>query len=197
MIYSFVNLVSWRFFINKHSDHNVYLDSVSIRMIAKLTGMVVKEKHCKSGVEYFNENHYHIAKSIFLGPEKNQFFADSYVLPFWKNNLDVVLNQEIVEAIGGHQQITLAISSPKQEILARQIYDFLGPNIDIYCLGAATSLESFSDTRSYRFLWFRFLLQSPQRTLIKIKSTVIEIMLILFQRNRMIEFRNFCLYYLR
>lgn len=197
MIYSFVNLVSWRYFCVKHLDHNVYLDSASIRFMARRYGLLINETQCVSGVKYFNDNRNFLTQSILLGAKENKTFTDSYALPFWKDSNDIALDENIIEAIGDHKVIVIGISSPKQETLARKIHDKIGPNIDIYCLGAAVNFESFSDSKSFSFLWFKFLLQSPQRTLRKIELTFKEMVLIFIRRRRSKEFLEFCDNYLK
>lgn len=197
MVFSFVNLVSWRFFCVKHLNHKVYLDSASIRFVARLHGRLINEAQSISGVKYFSDNRKTLTQSILLGAEENKTFTDSYVLPFWKDSNDIALDENIIEAIGDHKVIVIGISSPKQEILARKIYDKIGPNIEIYCLGAAINFESSSDSKSFSFLWFKFLLQSPQRTLGKIELTFKEMVLIFFRRRRSREFLEFCDNYLK
>jgi hypothetical protein len=62
--------------------------------------------------------------------------------------------------------VIIGISSTKQDVLARKI-DFLFPNLNVYCLGAAIYTRTYSNSESVFVTYTTMFAGNPIRTLRK------------------------------
>lgn len=184
----FVNLVSWRYFINKYSDkRNIFIDSLSLYFCCRLFGFSTKKT---SGV-YFFHNNIDIENSIFLLSEDNNLFKNNIVLPFWKSIDEISLDNLLIQKIEAYESIVIGISSPKQDYLADLINDFY-PEKNIFCLGAAVYTSS-NNLRSDKMSlnWLSMMLNDFNRFKEKIRITIKEFLLIIFISKSRENFKYF------
>jgi hypothetical protein len=184
----YVNLVSWRYFINKYSDkRNIFIDSLSLYFCCRLFGFSTKKT---SGV-YFFHNNIDIENSIFLLSEDNSLFKNNIVLPFWKSIDEISLDNLLIQKIEAYESIVIGISSPKQDYLADLINDFY-PEKNIFCLGAAVYTSS-NNLRSDKLSlnWLSMMLNDFNRFKEKIRITIKEFLLIIFISKSRENFKFF------
>lgn len=192
MIYSFVNLVSWEHFVDarkKKVERKIFFDSLSIRVLALL---VAGKKICvQSGVDYFLNEVKNSNSNCFLVANKSPQFQNSFVLPQFNDMGEVELNKVDWTFIKSFENIYIGISSPKQEKLAEFLRTKFGIG-NYFCLGAALYVNPI-DFRNSSFKFLVFLKQDYQRSMTKIRITLIQTMRILFLSSVRGEFRNFVL----
>ena len=177
MVNHFVNLVSWRYFLECSPDARIHLDSISIRLLAKLYGF--SHVPSKSGFSFYAENKHYLETSLFLTSKPIIGCHNYYVLPFWKNIEDVCLFRELEEKIKLSTSVVIGISSPKQDYLA-QIIDKKFTVENIYCLGAALyPVGNLLKYDKFRINWIFMLLKDRRRTVVKLRITINEFFLIL------------------
>ena len=184
----FVNLVSWRYFINKNSDkRNIFIDSLSLYFCCRLFCFSTIKT---SGV-YFFHNNIDIENSIFLLSENNNLFKNNIVLPFWKSIDEISLDNLLIKKIDVYESIVIGISSPKQDYLADLIND-LYPEKNIFCLGAAVYTSS-NNLRSDKLSlnWLSMMLNDFNRFKEKIRITIKEFLLIIFTSKSRENFKFF------
>ena len=184
----FVNLVSWQYFIKKHSDkRNIFIDSLSLYFCCRLFGFSAKKT---SGV-YFFHNNIDIENSIFLLSEDNNLFKNNIVLPFWKSTDEISLDNLLIQKIEAYESIVIGISSPKQDYLADLINDFY-PEKNIFCLGAAVYTSS-NNLRSDKLSlnWLSMMFNDFNRFKEKIRITIKEFLSIIFISKSRENFKYF------
>jgi hypothetical protein len=189
MTYHFVNLVSWRFFLNKQSFGRVInLDSVSIHFLSKLFGYNLGKL---SGVTFYNSSDFHDSSTLYMSA-KEMGFKNEIILPFWKS-LDEVNIGFLEDEIYSFKKVVLGVSSPKQDKLAELLMDSrkFSDDVEIYCLGAAIYLEKSHIAESRSVHWLSFLLSDPLRTVYKLRMTVVELIKILFLKKDREKFKLF------
>ena len=184
----YVNLVSWRYFINKYSDkRNIFIDSLSLYFCCRLFGCSIKKT---SGVYFFHSN-IDMENSMFLLSEDSNVFKNNIVLPFWKSIDDIRLDNSLIQKIEAYDSIVIGISSPKQDYLADLINDFY-PEKNIFCLGAAVYTSS-NNLRSDKLSlnWLSMMLNDFNRFKEKIRITIKEFLLIIFISKSRENFKFF------
>ena len=189
MTVHFINLVSWRHFL-EHKGHSIkHLDSISIVILAYLFGFRFPRS---SGVEFYSENLDTLSNSLFLTARECSSLSHYYVLPYWNDLDQISLPADLRNMLKGYDKCVLGISSPKQDILAR-IIEKQFPNISIYCLGAAIYPQRDKSfvLKNGHFLWLYFLIVDPKRTWPKLRITFMEIWRIIFSKRDRKLFRRF------
>ena len=185
----FVNLVSWRYFIDNTTTNkrNIFIDSLSLWFCCRLFGVSVKKI---SGLWFFHNN-IDPEQSIFLLSVDNNLYKNSIVLPFWKSIEEISLNNLPIQEMEAYESIVIGISSPKQDYLADLIND-LYPEKNIFCLGAAVytfSNNLVSDKLSLN--WLSMMLKDFNRFKVKIRITIKEFLRIIFISNSRENFKIF------
>jgi hypothetical protein len=189
MIYNFVNLVSWRFFIEIKSTNQrtIFVDSLSLLFCCRLFGVKVEKK---SGINFFHNN-INTDDSIFLIASNNNSFNHKMILPFWKSIDEISISEINTQKLYDYNNIVIGISSPKQDHLAQLINNQF-PEKNIFCLGAAiyTSSQSLqSDKISLNWLFMMF--RDFKRFKNKMYSTLKELYLINFTSKSKEKFKLF------
>ena len=162
MTYHYVNLVSWRYFI-ENSSGRLYCDSILLYLIALLNGIKLE---INSGPNTFY-NRRSEESVLVLGNSVRTHNYDSFQLPFWRDVSEISLSDELHEKVDGHRYIYIGISSPKQDRLAHMLEETY-PNKEIYCYGAAMyTNELIERLERSGLMWLGFLLTKPRRTLRK------------------------------
>ena len=186
----FVNLVSWRYFIKTtiNNKRNIFIDSLSLWICCRLFGVSSKKT---SGVWFFH-NRIDIDNSIFLLSSENKSFKNKVILPFWKSVDEIILDNLLIQQIEAYESIVIGISSPKQDFLADLINN-LYPEKHIYCLGAAIYTSSKKNLLSDKFEmnWLIMMLNNFNRFRDKIRITIIEFNLIIFNSTSKDNFKLF------
>lgn len=178
MTYHFINLISWRFFIENYDNSKLNVDSISLKILLFFFGYKVKRS---SGISYKpNEKN-----SLYL--TDRTISKNHIILPFYKDISTIKLSSEIKTKLELYDNIIIGISSPKQDRLGRLIHNIY-PEKKIYCLGAAVYDNNFMFDK-IGLNWIIFLIKKPKRTISKIIWTIIEIISIVSIYRR--EFRQF------
>jgi len=189
MIHSFVNLVSWRFFLKDRTETTVYLDSISIRLLARIFGF--RQLRAKSGFAFYSEQKQNLKHALFLTSQPISGCERYYILPFWRNMKDIRIPEELEAELKSSSTVLIGISSPKQDYLALLIEDQFNVK-NIYCLGAALyPSENLSNYDSYGINWLLMLIRQPRRTLGKLVVTLKELVLIVVRKEDRSLFRKF------
>lgn len=189
MIHSFVNLVSWRYFIrlDEKKSVKINIDSTSLTVCCWLFGVPVKR--------YSGISHYHgmqnVESALYLVPMEKGFHRNEIGLPFWADLESISIDDDVLKRCRKNNCIILGISSPKQDLVARIIQKEC-PNADIYCLGAAVSSLSIDTLFDSMALgWFSLAFRNPVRFYSKMSITISEIFKILFDKRTKEEFKSF------
>lgn len=185
----FVNLISWRHFLDNKKESIKHLDTCSIVLLARTFGFPVEKV---SGVSFFRKHSSSLQSSIFLVAKPAPDFTSSYVLPQWPDSQAISLPLDLKEKLKAHKACVIGISSPKQDVLAQMIQREF-PDLEIFCLGAAIYCKRSTSKilERDRFLWIYFLFSSPKRTFLKLYITVLEIFKILFIKKDRVLFTKF------
>lgn len=187
MIYLYVNLVSWQF-ASQMPDVGTkfHCDSISLSVAASLMGFPLSRSSGVHGFQSREQNQ----NTLFLSStklEKN----NEVVLPYWKSLDDIQLNDDIIEKLNKVQEVYIGISSPKQDKLAIMIQEKF-PCVDIYCFGAAIySPKYFQILDNLGLTWLGFMLTNPKRFLIKIHSTLRELIFLTLSATYRKSFAGF------
>lgn len=195
MIYHFVNLVGWKEIqsILHEGQHKVYCDSISMAIAVKLC--LGTSPKLVSGVGFARTMLQTQKNVFFLLPdlsvaEKLNLKSTAYdVLPKIElgdiTNIDIKIPKHI-------DQLVIAISSPKQNLLAQTI-TLQNPDLDlnVYCLGAAIGVHQtvkWFDILHLNFLYF--MIKEPKRFIHKVKFTTVAIFRLCAFRNERQKFRD-------
>jgi hypothetical protein len=155
-------------------NHYIFLDSISIRLIARIKGHKLPESCKISGIEfaqrivdiYPNSLHVSSGHGNVLG------FGSEFVVPYWQRNEDVNPSYELLKSCASFKTIVISISSPKQEILAKKINESVDSRITrIYCLGAAIDAPRNLLTKTTYLIWLGMLFKNPVRGISKLFKT--------------------------
>ena len=174
MTHHFVNLVSWRFFVDKDSeDMIINIDSVSLKLL--ITLFTKQSVRRNPGVRAILDFRRRQKDYFWLTARPTEGLENQYSLR--RNIVDSDFDSVVKRcADSSAKAIIIGISSPKQDRLARYLNLKLG-TLDIYCFGAAvysqSSVEGLFDRLGVS--WLSMLIKSPSRTLGKIKVTIKEI----------------------
>jgi hypothetical protein len=183
MTYHFVNIITWEYFFDKNLNNaTIMVDGFLLKLTCSFFGVKTKKK---SGLNFF---HNEINDSYcFLLPSPGQNFTDFFVLPFWKEENDICITDELREFIRYKTNIVIGISAPKQDHLANLI-DIEFPDKKIYCLGAAVTTSRFSSREWLIITWPTMFYNNPIRTLSKLKLSLLEIFNIIFSKRKRKKF---------
>ena len=185
----FVNLVSWRYFIDDHTGSKIYLDSLSIILLARFYGHT-RLNSC-SGFVFYAKRKNELKDSLFLTSQHVKGPTIQCKLPYWRDLTDVRIPVELEKGLMKASTVVIGISSPKQDRLAHLIqksYDI----DNVYCLGAAIyPTEDLTKYDRYGINWLLLLVRQPKRTITKIKITLKEVFLILVKKRDRLLFKTF------
>lgn len=194
MIYSFINLVTWKYFYLREKkprkNKKYFIDSTSLLLFLKF----YNPKHIKqSGLAFYKDllKRIETTEVIHVGNFTNTRKNKSLFLtiPFWNTIEDISLDNETSEKIAPYNHVVIGITSPKQEILADQIIERF-PDKHIYCLGAAVYLNQ-KKKKNILPNWVKFLIQDRKRTFKKLKITIQNSAILLIsskERNNLKDF---------
>lgn len=193
MIHSYINLVTWRYFYHYENppteNKKFYVDSISLLLLIKL---LIGKCEKFSGMDYLEGFLKRTREEDFIALGTlaiNEKYSNTHVLPFWKNLVEIEIDQSIINQVKDFKHVLIGISSPKQEILAKKINEVF-PDIEIYCLGAA--LDSVQNLRyNYFPKWIILLIMKPKRTVRKLAKTIKEFFSLLLIRKRRAQFTEY------
>jgi hypothetical protein len=175
--------------VKKKVQRKIFFDSISIRVLAFLiTG---KKIYVQSGVDYFLNEVKNSDSNCFLVANKSVQFQNSFVLPQFNDMDEDELNKVDWTYIQSFENIYIGISSPKQEKLAEFLQTKYGMG-NYFCLGAALYVNPI-DFRNSSLKFLTFLKQDYERSITKIRITLIQTLRILFFSSVRGEFREFIL----
>lgn len=200
MIHNYINLSCWSE-CNKIADkfdkdkcNNYYCDSIYfyllIKMICGPIDLNPGSTEKGNAINNLDKSH-----SLFIF-SKHTDIAKNQLICSFLNNEDEIKRyaSEIVKFIRKQnlkiEFIYLGISSPKQNLLAFFIKEFLN-DCNIFCIGAVLDDMILNNNRKYPkgFEWLFRLLENPKRALLKFKKYLIETFTILFIKKK--KFQKF------
>ena len=184
MTYHYVNLVSWRYFIENRGGR-LYCDSILLYLVALLNGIKLT---INSGPnEFYNVNSR--ADVLVLGNRVRMQTYDSFHLPLWRDICEIALSDELQEKVKDYRYIYIGISSPKQDRLAHLLEEKYS-NKEIYCFGAAMYTNGLIERlERYGLMWLGFLFTKPRRTFRKYWISFISIYQIFTNSKTRNDFR--------
>jgi hypothetical protein len=183
MTHHYVNLISWKYFIQNSANSKIYIDTLSLQFLMLIFGCPTKRR---SGIDQFVLR----PNAIFLASKSPSVEEDGvYVLPFFNSLEEVKLNNDIIESVRNYKYIYIGISSPKQDKLAKLLSDVF-PEKEVYCYGAALGGEK-RKLGKLGLNWLMLLLDNPKRFRQKIKLTSKEFIKIVFNKGYQKKFKLF------
>ena len=191
MTYHFVNIITWEYFYDKNLNNpSIMVDGFLLKLTCAFFGVKTKKR---SGLNFFHDSIDN--SSSFLLPSPVHGFKDFFVLPFWKEEKDICITEELREFIRYKTNIVIGISGPKQDHLANLI-DIEFPDKKIYCLGAAITTQRLSSKEWLIFTLSTMFFNDPIRTVSKLKLSLFEIIDMIFSQNKRNNFKLFIKKYL-
>lgn len=166
MTYHFVNILTWKFFLNKClNPRTLFVDGFLLQLLLLIvTGKIYPKK---SGLIFFQNMSWNDDNVIFLTQDGTFGFSNEYKLPMWEDVSNVELKDDIIEQIKNFETIVIGISSTKQDVLAYRIAEFF-PDKNVYCLGAAIYSKPLVNSEFVVFTFLSMLINNPQRTIKKL-----------------------------
>jgi len=188
MIFVWVNLVTYRFFLDRSNDFmKFHVDSISLYILLRIFGIRCKRE---STVKFLNSRKFEYGETLILGSYDAKYKFE--LLPFF--NKQVYVTEELFTKIEQFSNIVITISGGKQEFLAELIISRY-PNKSIYCIGAAHQVLHNNGTNYYDKFglnFFYFAILNPKRAYSKMRVTLFEFICILFNlKGRRTEFKKF------
>ena len=114
MTYHFVNILTWRYFLENHLvDRKIYIDGFLLKLAIYLVSKKWIQK--RSGVNFYSREKF--SSFLYLTAYKIEN-ENCIVLPFWNTLEDVIVSKELRAAVVDSTDIIIGISSPKQDRLA-------------------------------------------------------------------------------
>lgn len=186
MTHHFVNILTWKYFCDKKLNNaSIHVDGFLLKIVCSLFGLKAEKK---SGLNFYHD--FIDNNSAFLLPRPLEGFTDFYVLPFWEEEKDINIDEELRNFIQDKSSIVIGISGPKQDHLGNLI-DIEFPNKQIYCLGAAVTTSRFVAKEWLIITWPTMLYNDPKRTLLKLKASFKEIVCLIVSKKTRQDLRLF------
>ena len=168
MTYHFVNILTWRYFLENHLvDRKIYIDGFLLKLAIYLVSKKWIQK--RSGVNFYSREKF--SSFLYLTAYKIEN-ENCIVLPFWNTLEDVIVSKELRAAVVDSTDIIIGISSPKQDRLADLLQKSNLVKGDIYCLGAAIYTEPLMRSEYLIVTWLTMFFNAPKRTVQKFRLSI-------------------------
>jgi hypothetical protein len=168
MTYHFVNILTWKFFIRPIEGQKIYVDGFLLKLLIYLKTRETVEK--RSGLNFYHQRNWD-KETLFLTRDGKGGFAREFPLENWSSNKDIIISQDLYNAVVNANDIVIGISSTKQDTLAYKI-KLVNPNANVYCLGAAIYSTPLLKSESIVNTLGSMLVSNPKRTLNKLVRSI-------------------------
>lgn len=184
MTYHFANILTWETF-KKETNQIIKIDGFLLQLFLLLsTGKLIKKE---SGLIFYHNNKWN-ENTVYLTRDGKIGKTKEIMLPQWPSVTDIRINEDLIIKLKGSKQIIIAISSPKQDILAKKIFLHY-PEKDIYCLGGAVYTKLYVKSEFVLNTLLTMLIYSPKRTVYKLRKSMIAFTYsLIYKRNKAKEF---------
>ncbi len=208
MIHHFTNLICWReiFSIYVERRDKIYCDTISMQILGRLFKNKIKKTSGATTFLDILKKDATLEGFILLSDKRYPEISSErqFPLPYFEfvdiQSIVSIIFDKFPELSASQceKKIIIGVSSPKQNLLAAEIFS-KAPHIDIYCLGAALKLferkfknEEWQYAAVKKVGFVYFLRADTKRTVKKMLHTAYEFFRILILPSSRLLFRSFC-----